>query len=529
MGKTHGSFQGKYGSSPSHGLALDVLLVEFLLLVVLQEEGPGLALTYSTYCPTGCSMDTDTSSELEGRPSSSQPEPQDESASYRDVLYKNFNKDLGSSHMFPERDHRLIYRVPERFCRGNEESYRPRVVSIGPYHYKSLRSASIKLYYALSFTERYMSTSTSPTGFMFVEVLEELAGKWAGKWVEKARTYYSESVELSNDDFALMMVVDGAFLLELMLRSRFPKFRSTKVADPIFHRTRILVDVCRDILLIENQLPWFVLDKLYRKLVLPHPPPDEKEVNLERLAHDFFKAYLVDNNNIGNRIPATTTDGYLFLDKDTKDHLAALVRWSFYSPSEIISSPISDGDLNITVELIPPSVTALHEAGVRFEKLIPTSFGLEIKFDRGSLKIPYLDYRTGTHLLNLMVFEENSDFPPGGNYVSQYMFFMGCMIRTSKDVNIPIESGIISNTLGSNRDLVALFDRISKMGWPHAYFSLCKQLNDYRTSSPWHKWAATLKRDYLDTPWKTASTIAAVILLILTIMQTVCSFLSLKP
>ncbi|RXH81633.1 hypothetical protein DVH24_035054 [Malus domestica] len=102
---------------------------------------------------------------------------------------------------------------------------------------------------------------------------------------------------------------------------------------------------------------------------------------------------------------------------------------------------------------------------------------------------------------------------------------MGWMIRTSKDVDILIERGIISSMLGSNTDLVALFDRISKMGWPHDYLDLCRELHDYCTSNPWHKWKATLKRDYFDTPWKIASTIAAVILL-LTFMQTVCSFLS---
>ncbi|CAN6693149.1 unnamed protein product [Malus baccata var. baccata] len=469
-------------------------------------------------------------------------QPHDESASYAALLYP------------PGLVEHCIYKVPERFRKGNEEFYRPRVVSIGPYHYKYIRSGDIKLEYGNQFCDRYKVTRDQLT-----KVSRELGAR--------ARRYYSESVQQSAEDFELMIVVDGIFLLELMLRSRFHGLMKAG-DDPIFNQTRILVDIYRDIFLMENQLPLFVLQELYQQFVLPHPPADDKDhLSLARLAHYFFNTHLVDNNNtvphppadkkdhlslarlahyfnshlVGNnntvnRIPSTQTDHDFLFDRNSKAHLVAFVR-SFYSPrwKSTPSSSSSDNVINVTVESIPPSVTELYEAGVKFEQLNVTTSGdtafssaLNIEFDRGSLKIPCLNFQTGTLLLNLMVFEEYGGFPSGRKYVSQFMFFMGCMIRTSRDVDILIQSAIISRMLGSNGDLLALFDRISKMGWPHDYFYLCEQLNGYCKSNPWHKWKATLKREYFDTPWKIASTIAAVILLLLTLMQTVCSFLQLK-
>jgi hypothetical protein len=60
----------------------------------------------------------------------------------------------------------------------------------------------------------------------------------------------------------------------------------------------------------------------------------------------------------------------------------------------------------------------------------------------------------------------------------------------------------------------------------HFYFSgLVEELNAY-CRKPWHKWQATLKQHYFNNPWSIISFIAAVILLVLTTIQAVCSILS---
>ena len=58
------------------------------------------------------------------------------------------------------------------------------------------------------------------------------------------------------------------------------------------------------------------------------------------------------------------------------------------------------------------------------------------------------------------------------------------------------------------------------------YFArVCKELRDYHGTS-WHKWKANLKQNYFNTPWAILSMIATVLLLILTIIQTICSIVS---
>jgi hypothetical protein len=56
------------------------------------------------------------------------------------------------------------------------------------------------------------------------------------------------------------------------------------------------------------------------------------------------------------------------------------------------------------------------------------------------------------------------------------------------------------------------------------YNDLCKNLNSFY-GNPWHKWKATLRRQYFSNPWRTAATIAAIILLLLTLVQTVCTII----
>ncbi|BFG38482.1 hypothetical protein CerSpe_247560 [Prunus speciosa] len=139
-----------------------------------------------------------------------------------------------------------IYRVPERFRKGNEEFYQPRLVGIGPYHIKD--KSYVKPKYVDAFFRRNKLNLDDCLGLV-------------RKWEAKARSYYVDHIELSSDDFTFIMLMDATFVLELMLRHRFSGYIDN--CDPIFHKPRLIEDVYHDILLIENQLPFFVLEGLY--------------------------------------------------------------------------------------------------------------------------------------------------------------------------------------------------------------------------------------------------------------------------
>ncbi|KAK8598714.1 hypothetical protein V6N13_094675 [Hibiscus sabdariffa] len=78
----------------------------------------------------------------------------------------------------------------------------------------------------------------------------------------RVRECYEEPLPLDlgdSDEFVRMMLYDGCFLVQL-IRRVYPE-------DDIFQVTRFQTDIRSDLLLLENQLPFFVVFELYRMIV----------------------------------------------------------------------------------------------------------------------------------------------------------------------------------------------------------------------------------------------------------------------
>jgi len=105
---------------------------------------------------------------------------------------------------------------------------------------------------------------------------------------------------------------------------------------------------------------------------------------------------------------------------------------------------------------------------------------------------------------------------------------MGLFLGASKDVEILVENRIIENRLSSKEEVVQLFYNLQKENLVSAddflFKGRIKDLNAF-CKKPWNKWKANLKQKYFNTPWAAVSVSGAVILLILTVMQSVCSML----
>jgi hypothetical protein len=104
---------------------------------------------------------------------------------------------------------------------------------------------------------------------------------------------------------------------------------------------------------------------------------------------------------------------------------------------------------------------------------------------------------------------------------------MDFLINTVKDVDLLVQKGILVNWLGNHEAVTTLVNnlltRVVNTNMNSNYSDLCKDLNTFY-KDPRHSWKATLRRDYFSTPWRIASTVAAIILLVLTFIQTVRSF-----
>ncbi|TYH35497.1 hypothetical protein ES332_D13G196900v1 [Gossypium tomentosum] len=189
-----------------------------------------------------------------------------------------------------------------------------------------------------------------------------------------------------------------------------------------------------------------------------------------------------------------------------------------------------------------PSATELEDAGIHLLSVPPKPemqiqeqwkecmFG--ITFDEGTkeLKIPTLQVDDFTERLfrNYMAYEQ---FLPSGQpiYFVDYVVFIDDLINTSKDVERLRKSGIIDNLLGNDEAVTQMFNKLCNFIHynPESFYynEIANQVNDH-CEKDWNIWKAKLKKDYFHTPWSPISFLAALVLLLLTILQTIFSILS---
>lgn len=153
---------------------------------------------------------------------------------------------------------------------------------------------------------------------------------------------------------------------------------------------------------------------------------------------------------------------------------------------------------------------------------------MDITFVNGVLKLPPLNIsdKSESIVRNLIAYEQSylKDHP---KYVTDYTFFMHCLIRSTKDVEILRRHGIISNFLGSDDMIYLMFNRLGKnvvissdFFYSHVFESVNRHCRLQR-----RRWT-TKQKKYFNSPWAMISFIGAAILLLLTFIQTVFSVLS---
>ncbi|KAK4253858.1 hypothetical protein QN277_010481 [Acacia crassicarpa] len=387
-----------------------------------------------------------------------------------------------------------IYRVPYDIRKLNEDTFTPKVVSIGPFHYGHPRLQNMekyKLLYAKCFSER-VSRFISLDGL--INLVEEVE--------PSVRRCYSDTVELSSKDFVKVILLDSCFLFELFLRSYYGVWSQN---DAIHLKPWLGSTVIIDLFLLENQLPFFILERLFN-IAFPSTMTDHKPPSFLELAFHYFAYY--------NSLNLTPQDVSI-------SHFTDLIRTFHLQP--LVKRPTRGCE---TLEYLQSAIE-LTDAGVRFRKSSSPCL-LDIKFLGRVLEIPQLrvEDTTETLLCNLVALEQCHY--PSDSYIIDYVAVMDYLINTSKDVDVLVQNGVILNWLGETESVANLFNNILKnvthVRFNSHYSELCENLDRF-CKSPWHNMKATLRRDYFNTPWQTAGSIVGVLLLVLSLTETVCSIL----
>ncbi|KAJ4705219.1 hypothetical protein OWV82_022026 [Melia azedarach] len=203
------------------------------------------------------------------------------------------------------------------------------------------------------------------------------------------------------------------------------------------------------------------------------------------------------------------------------------------------TSPTSEAHTDLPKEHtdLPASALKLQESGVKFRHIKERDL-LDIKFEKKKRRIPWLqvhdelqipsitvDDDTERLIRNVMALEQCHY--PLETHVCNYIALMDDLINTKEDVNLLVEAGIISNQVGDTARIAKMFNELGlqiALSTPSCYSNIVRDMKTHY-EDPWNRAMATLKRVYFTNMWRGTGTIAAIFLLILTSIQTVCSIL----
>lgn len=396
-----------------------------------------------------------------------------------------------------------IYRVPQRLRQVKIDAYTPKLISIGPFHHgkEELRDMeTLKLRYCIEFCHR---TNKEPQDIARVVANREL----------KILHCYEGIIGFTREDFMTMVLLDSIFIIEHFLRATAGGGnRGGKD-----HKPWLKGNIMLDLILLENQLPFFILDELYEEFF-----KEESYDSFFNLACEYFWKYLF------------STEKQRPTEKKVK-HFTDLIRYIFY-PSEL-----QTGEAVSYVY----SATKLYETGVRFKAIEEGRFD-KIKLEKWKplgkcqcfnfswllIFLPCLkcftclepmqsllylpsfvaDNRTEDLFRNIMALEQ-CHYPLKA-YLCNYMVLLDHLINTSEDVELLADKGIIVNALGSYEVVATMVNKIAVeiVEENSCYSNVAKDLKKhYRKGC--NRNIGYLKSTYFSNLWRGTATVVGLIIL----------------
>ncbi|KAH7661351.1 hypothetical protein IHE45_15G056900 [Dioscorea alata] len=464
-----------------------------------------------------------------------------------------------------------------------EVAYDPVVVAIGPYHHGLANDSTVPAMQDFKWdcVRRLLSRrtkSSSEATSLFRSCLLKMK-----EMDDLVRDCYSENLHhLSPHDLGMIMLLDGCFIIHLLLKFNERNFKLTEMVnlkeestaearDIVEEKegsmakaqekveldmgreksidgrlegmdTRISAQFVHDLLKIENQIPFFIVCELFVIL----KSSEDGEINLVKIACNLLQVFL--NLKHGGEPPANEAGSpsmasrcyFWRLSQIAYVRRASMAHVGIPFPDE---TEIPFHLLHLFHSRLKPSVTCdeanssetgrgnewiptaseLGLAGIKFEENKEANSFLDISFkNNGIIKIPqlYIEDFTSPLFKNLIAFEQCS--ADASKYITSYIMFMDYLINTSRDVQLLEQKGILVNLMGTDDAAASLFNGLGKNITYNSgqmyLWGLHRNVKNYYNS--WcHKQRARLIRDYFSSPWAILSFLAALVLLLLTAQQ----------
>ncbi|MFS7903170.1 hypothetical protein Hanom_Chr01g00020841 [Helianthus anomalus] len=357
-----------------------------------------------------------------------------------------------------------IYMAPRTLRDTSPTSFNPQVVSIGPLHREDEKVQAFEVR-KTSYLIDLMRRAKSPQ-----EEILKLCVEKVYTSMEKIKACYVWTKAYGDAEIADMMIMDACFILEFLLKVSISKARSEGIlqSNVIFY----------DLVLLENQIPFFILDEIFQCTVLEFSP----NVSLLELIYpvlsyvNIFKEHVKINN----------------ISVNNTYHILSLLHQCYKPPDNI-----KKGHRKSTI----PSAVNLDRAGVNFKpNKDPTWFmGMEVKlymfpcfigsWSKPTLRIPVLEIYDFTEIVlrNLIAYEQSGQTH---SYVTSYAIAMDMLVDTQEDVA-----------------------KLELYWWISFTSKYC--------DAYWPKNIANMKRTYFSSPWNIIALVAGIILFAVTVVQTI--------
>ncbi|GJY81739.1 putative UPF0481 protein [Tanacetum coccineum] len=354
----------------------------------------------------------------------------------------------------------------------SESSFDPQLVSIGPIHREDPK---LKEYEWLK--ECYLHDLLSRRKYSTQEETLEACLLKVNTLIPRIRESYGGMIEkYSDDEVATMMVMDGCFILEFCL----------KFEDEMLSKMQHL-RIAKDLILLENQVPFFVLQALFDLSM------GKVSFTLSKVL-DVFLACYINIFRSGSLLPETT----IHVDSDsTHDHvlgylhkryqlvvvkpsnpiralISKLAAAKLLNPIRALISKLEDKKGTKNTPRAFHSIVELDRSGMHFKPHQEDRWSMTIKFQsspfaclpwfwsKPTLLMPTLVIHDSTELIlrNFIAYEQS--FPQDRYYFTSYAHAMDMLIYSQEDIAKLVESKVLVNMLGSNQEAAEMINKTCK-------------------------------------------------------------------
>lgn len=504
----------------------------------------------------------------------------------------------------------LIYKVLQCIRTSDPNAYEPRVLSIGPYHHgvPSLSAMEKEKWLCLDYVLKLNSRRRLHDYLVEITALER-----------EVRISYSENSIMTSSMFVEMILLDSCFILVCLngigvkmqadVHEAFPRVQDEVITgqngasmveivsgtsfrnNEDFERPkkRDMIDTQHhdiqgnivyscddqnqenldqgeqwynssavyDLLLFENQIPFFVVSKIYELLI-------DSERTADRVLTDNLSKFI---EGILLHFPLAIQDTnrpkdfdhllhlcYLYFKPSRnpqrnyktkkRTHFQTLLFWPYkFFGNNVGSQENEENQPSHAHSEELRSVNEFqrwrraeqyHDAGVEFKDMAldehkPHSL-LDIDFRNGVLYIPCLpiDDKSATLFRNLVAFEQSC--PALGNDIASYVYFLSHLISVPDDVALLARKGVIVHQLDSDEEVSTLFTKLFDYvlfdsSGEHYLRSLCQTMESHYQNRV-NRWMAWLWHKHFGNPWLGFTAFASVVMVLCSIGQTVLAFLS---